>query len=90
MSGNSGCNDYTGQVTPVNDYFTVSGIASTQNLCDTPAGVMEQEQAYMAALAGTAGYLWQQDAVDGSIVTGGRLFYSLADGTTGFLNFIAQ
>ncbi len=90
VSGSAGCNDYTGQVTPVNDYFTVGPVAVTAKACAEPAGVMEQEQAYLAALQGTAGYEWQQGVAEGSLITGARLFYSLADGTTGFLNFIAQ
>lgn len=90
VSGNAGCNDYSGQVTPVNDYFTIGPIAVTAKACAEPAGVMEQEQAYLAALQGTAGYEWQQGVAEGSLITGARLFYSLADGTTGFLNFIAQ
>ncbi len=88
VSGNAGCNDYTGLVTPVDDFFTISGIAKTQNVCATPEGVMEQEQAYLAALEGTAGYQWQQGVAAGNVITGGRLFYRLADGTTGFLNFV--
>ena len=90
VSGSAGCNDYNGTVTPVADYFTISAITTTLQECAEPAGVMEQEQAYLAALEGTAGYLWQQDAVNGTLITGGRLFYSLADGTTGYLNFVTQ
>ena len=90
VSGSAGCNTYTGTVTPVDDYFTIGGIATTQMACAEPAGIMEQEQAYLTALAATAGYQWQQDAVNGSLITGGRLFYSLADGTTGYMNFVAQ
>jgi heat shock protein HslJ len=90
VSGSAGCNNYTGTVTPVADYFTIGGLAVTQQACAEPAGVMEQEQAYLAALEATAGYQWQQDAVNGAVITGGRLFYSLADGTSGYLNFVAQ
>jgi heat shock protein HslJ len=90
VSGNAGCNEYSGQVTPVEDFFTIGSIATTQQACAEPAGVMEQEQAYLAALAGTSGYQWQQDASSGNVITGGQLFYRLADGTTGYLNFVAQ
>jgi len=90
VSGSAGCNDYTGQVTPVEDYFTIGPVAVTQQSCAEPAGVMEQEQAYLAALQGTSGYQWQQDDAGGSVVTGARLLYVLADGTGGVLNFVAQ
>jgi heat shock protein HslJ len=62
----------------------------TQQSCAEPTGVMEQEQAYLAALQGTSGYQWQQDDAGGSVVTGARLLYVLADGTGGVLNFVAQ
>ena len=90
VSGNSDCNDYTGQLTPVDEYFTVGSIAVTQKICTEPEGVMDQEQAYLAALQATAGYQWQQDVDSGNLVTGGRLLYFLADGTSGFLNFVTQ
>jgi heat shock protein HslJ len=90
VSGSAGCNTYTGTVSPVEDYFTIGGIATTQEACAEPAGIMEQEQAFLTALEATAGYQWQQDAESGTVITGGRLFYSLADGTTGYLNFVAQ
>jgi heat shock protein HslJ len=90
VAGNAGCNDYTGQVTPVEDFFTISSIAVTQQACEEPAGVMEQEQAYLAALQGTSGYQWVQGEAGGGVITGGRLLYTLADGTSGVLNFVAQ
>ncbi len=90
VSGSSGCNEYTGPVTPVDDHFNVGPLAVTAQECVEPAGIMEQEQAYLAALQGTAGYQWQQDAASGSVITGARLLYFLADGTSGFLNFLSQ
>jgi heat shock protein HslJ len=90
VSGSAGCNDYTGTVTPVEDYFTIGSVAVTAKECVEPAGVMEQEQAFLAALQGTAGYQWLQAETGSGPLTGGRLFYNLADGTSGYLNFIAQ
>ena len=55
-------------------------------VCSEPAGVMEQEQAYLTALAGVDGYVWTQQG--GSAIATGQLFYTLlADGTTGVMNF---
>jgi heat shock protein HslJ len=90
VTGNAGCNDYSGVITPVEDYFTIGPVAVNEQACAEPAGVMEQEQAYLAALQGTSGYLWQQDASAGTVITGARLTYVLEDGTTGNLNFVAQ
>jgi heat shock protein HslJ len=90
VAGSAGCNNYTGTLTPVNDYFTVGPIVTTQQVCSDPAGIMEQEQAYLIALEGTAGYRWQSQPVNGTtVITAGQLFYTLSDGTEGVLNFIA-
>ena len=89
VSGFAGCNEYSAALTPVNDYFTVGPIATTQNTCDEPAGVMEQEQAYLAALGGTSGYRWEEGLVNNTVlVTAGQVFYVLANSTSGVLNYV--
>jgi len=50
INGSGGCNMYNAGIT---DVFTLSPVNATASLCDTPAGVMEQESAYFNAL-GTA------------------------------------
>jgi heat shock protein HslJ len=86
VSGSAGCNDYSATLTPVDDYFTVGPIATTRQLCNEPEGIMEQEAAYLAALAATSGYQWEQD--ENTLVTAGQVFYILADGTEGVLNYV--
>jgi heat shock protein HslJ len=72
----------------VNTYFTISNIITTRMVCGEPAGVMEQEQAYLTALAGVDGYQWQEQTIEGvTVVAVGQLFYTLADGSTGVMNF---
>ncbi len=89
VSGFAGCNNYNAVLTPVDDYFTVGPIAVTAKACNEPAGVMEQEAAYLAALGGTSGYRWEEGLVDNiSRVTAGQVFYVLADGTSGVLNYL--
>ena len=88
--GSAGCNDYAGTLTPVNDYFTVGPIISTQKACADPAGIMEQEQAYLTALQGTNGYSWEEQRINNTtVVTAGQLSYVLADGTAGVINYIS-
>lgn len=90
VSGSAGCNDYNGTLTPVNDYFTVGPIATTRQTCAEPAGIMEQEQAYLTALEATSGYNWAQEFVDNTfVITAGELFYTLPDGNPGVLNFVS-
>jgi heat shock protein HslJ len=91
VTGNAGCNNYSGTLTPVKDYFTVGPIIVTNQYCAEPAGVMEQEQAYLAALQATGGYEWEEKLVNGTkLVTEGILYYSLTDGTIGTLNFVSS
>jgi heat shock protein HslJ len=88
VTGNAGCNNYSGALTPVSDYFEVGPIVTTRQFCSEPAGVMEQEQAYLTALEATGGYEWEQTRRnDGTLVTEGALFYFMPDGQIGALNF---
>ena len=48
ISGPSGCNTYNA---PILGYFRVGPAVSTKMLCAEPAGVMEQESAYLAMLS---------------------------------------
>ena len=54
LSGNSGCNTYNGGYEASGNALKVGPLASTQMACDQPAGVMEQEQQYLAALQNSA------------------------------------
>lgn len=91
VAGSAGCNDYTGTLTPVDDYFTVGPIATTLRACLEPEGIMEQEQAYLVALEATDGFLWTSQVVDNTtVITAGQVFYTLEDGTSGVLNYVAR
>jgi heat shock protein HslJ len=54
VSGNAGCNQYTGGYQSSGDRLTVSTLATTFKLCHTPVGVMKQEAQYLAALSKAA------------------------------------
>jgi heat shock protein HslJ len=56
VSGNAGCNNYSGGYETSGDQLKVGPLASTMMACDKPAGVMEQEQLYLAALQNAAIY----------------------------------
>jgi heat shock protein HslJ len=58
ISGSGGCNNYNGPFTQDgnNLYLSFGPIASTRMACREPAGVMEQESAYLAALSKVARY----------------------------------
>jgi heat shock protein HslJ len=54
VSGNAGCNTYSGGYEVSGAALKVGPLASTMMACDKPAGVMEQEQQYLAALQNAA------------------------------------
>jgi len=54
VSGNAGCNTYSGGYQAGGKALKVGPLVSTQRACDTPAGVMEQEQQYLTALQSAA------------------------------------
>jgi len=56
MSGNSGCNDFNGPYKIDGDQITIGPLASTMKMCSDPAGVMDQEAQYLAALQSAASY----------------------------------
>jgi heat shock protein HslJ len=56
VSGSAGCNDYNGSYTVTGDKITIGPLASTRKFCDDPAGVMDQEAQYLAALQSAATY----------------------------------
>lgn len=58
VGGSTGCNSYNAEITGV---FTVGPANATQALCDTPAGIMEQESAYLAALSAAQGFSLEGD-----------------------------
>jgi heat shock protein HslJ len=55
LGGNAGCNDYSATYQAAGGKITIGPIAATQKACAQP-GVMEQEMAYLNALATAATY----------------------------------
>lgn len=71
LSGNSGCNDYNGPYKITGNQIGIGPLAATKKACSDPAGVMDQEAQYLAALEDA-----QVFAVDGN-----TLELRLVDGT---------
>jgi heat shock protein HslJ len=59
ITGFAGCNDYNASYTATPPKISFGPVASTRKACGTPAGVMEQESAFLAALAAAATYSMQ-------------------------------
>jgi len=64
VNGNAGCNRYSGAYQAENQTLKVGQLATTMMMCASPAGVMEQETKYLAALQKAATY-----SVDGNMLT---------------------
>jgi heat shock protein HslJ len=56
LSGSAGCNRYTATYTVDGGDLRIGPAAATKKACIEPAGVMEQEQAYLTALPLTRGF----------------------------------
>ena len=71
ISGSSGCNDYSGTFETEGSTVAIGPVGGTEMACTSPAGVMEQEQAYLEALPQAAGFSLE----------GGNLVLLTAQGT---------
>jgi heat shock protein HslJ len=56
MSGSTGCNTYFGTYEVSGDELSIGAVAVTEMWCMEPEGVMDQEQAFLAALASVTSY----------------------------------
>jgi heat shock protein HslJ len=56
LSGSAGCNNYTAGYALDGPSLTIDPPASTKIFCDSPAGIMEQEAAFLLMLPETATY----------------------------------
>lgn len=87
VSGTAGCNNYNGPMNTADGGFALGPFISTAMACLEPAGVMEQEAAYLAALAGATAFQWSVQP--NSFITNGQITYALPDGTTGVINLVS-
>lgn len=64
LAGSAGCNNYRATYTVQGNQITISAGAMTRKLCNSPAGVMEQETAYGQALTTAATYTIQGNILE--------------------------
>ncbi len=63
-SGSAGCNHYSGRYEASGSSISIDGIAVTSMNCAAPEGVMEQEQAYLKALATAKSVRFEGDRLE--------------------------
>ena len=56
LTGSAGCNNYNGEYKVDGNKITIGPLASTMMFCNDPAGVMDQESQFLAALQSAATY----------------------------------
>ena len=56
VNGNASCNGYFGGYELDGSSISMGPLASTEMFCGNPPGVMDQEQAFLAAMSSAAGY----------------------------------
>ena len=64
VSGSSGCNTYRAGFATQADTLNFTPPESTEMMCSTPAGVMEQESAYLAALQTVSTFRIENDVLE--------------------------
>lgn len=78
LAGSAGCNTYAATFSVSGSTLTINQPSSTGSLCQTPEGIMEQEQAYLALLP---------EAVSYDLSSG---FLLISDGSRLILQYTAQ
>ncbi len=61
VSGSAGCNSYSGSFEVDGDSISIGPLAATEMFCEEPEGVMEQEQAFLAAMQNATVYELAED-----------------------------
>jgi heat shock protein HslJ len=56
MTGNAGCNNYSGDYRLDGELITIGSLNSTEKYCLSPEGVMDLEQQYLTLLQQTTRY----------------------------------
>lgn len=64
LSGSAGCNQYIGGYTVDGNAIQISQLGSTMRFCAEPEGIMEQEQAFLAALQSAATFRVEGDQLE--------------------------
>jgi heat shock protein HslJ len=64
VGGSAGCNRYNASYTADGDHLSVTAPRQTRMICPNPAGVMEQERHFLAALQAATTYRLADDRLE--------------------------
>jgi peptidoglycan/xylan/chitin deacetylase (PgdA/CDA1 family)/heat shock protein HslJ len=82
VSGSAGCNHYFASYKLKDHQLSISAVGSTEMWCGEPAGVMEQEQAYLAAIQAATSYQIHDGQLQVSLSDGREMRYVAASEAT--------
>lgn len=64
VSGIAGCNNYSASYQANRNKLYFDTVATTRKMCNTPLGVMQQENAFLAALDSTVSYKLNRNSLE--------------------------
>ena len=64
VTGIAGCNNYSASYQTTRNNLSIGPVASTRKACSTPLGIMEQENAFLAALDATVSYKLNRNSLE--------------------------
>jgi len=64
VTGIAGCNNYSASYQATGNKLSFGPVAITRKVCSTPLGIMQQENAFLAALDSTASYKLKNNSLE--------------------------
>jgi len=64
VTGIAGCNNYSASYQATRNKLSFGPVATTRKVCNTPLGIMQQENAFLAALASTVSYKLNRNSLE--------------------------
>jgi heat shock protein HslJ len=64
VTGIAGCNNFNATYQTTRNKLSFGPVATTRKVCNTPLGIMQQENAFLAALDSTVSYKLSRNALE--------------------------
>jgi heat shock protein HslJ len=64
VTGIAGCNNFNATYQTTRNKLSFGPVATTRKVCNTPLGIMQQENAFLAALDSTVSYKLSRSSLD--------------------------
>jgi len=64
VTGIAGCNNYSASYQATRNKLSFGPVATTRKVCNTPLGIMQQENAFLAALDSTVSYKLKNNSLE--------------------------